>query len=169
MVRKKTYDTEGLAYFVTFSCYKRRRFLDDKQVRQIVISILASQLAKQNGCCIGFVIMPDHVHAIVWFPENGQLSHFMKQWKQRSSVNIKRFFKQNLNTYFYSFNVSDPIWQARYYSFNLYSEKKIKQKLEYMHNNPVKSKLVIIPTDWVHSSARYYYNGKSVGVDIRWP
>ena len=33
--------------------------------------------------------MPEQVHAIVWFPEPDQLSHFMKQWKQPSSVGIK--------------------------------------------------------------------------------
>jgi putative transposase len=37
---------------------------------------------------------------------------------------------------------SDPFWQAKYYSFNLYSETKASEKLDYMHLNPVKPALL---------------------------
>jgi len=96
MVKRRIHDDEGHAQFVTFSCYRRRRLLDHPRARQVVISLLATELAVHDGACCGFVVMPDHVHAIVWFRENGRLSHFMKQWKQESSVLLKRLVRGQL-------------------------------------------------------------------------
>ena len=39
-------------------------------------------------------------------------------------------------------------WQRRFYDFNTFTEKKIWQKLEYMHLNPVKRGLVNHPGHW---------------------
>jgi len=169
MVKRKIYDKEGHdVHFVTFSCYKRRRLLDHDDAKRIVIAILGSQLKNQNGKCIGFVIMPDHVHALLWFPNNNQLSNFMKQWKRLSSFRIKKLLKNNLQKYFSTFDSSDPIWQARYYGFNIFNERKLLEKLQYMHANPVKAKLAECPCDWGYSSARYYEQGSSVGVQLEW-
>ena len=53
-------------------------------------------------------------------------------------------------------------WQRRYYDFNVYSRAKAKEKLHYMHANPVKEKLVQHPGDWPWSSWCYCYRGKGV-------
>ena len=74
MKYRSLYDQENHAYYVTFSCYKRWRFLDNIFAERIVVSVLGAQLARQNGKCAGFVIMPDHVHAIIWFLQVNQLS-----------------------------------------------------------------------------------------------
>lgn len=60
----------------------------------------------------------------------------------------------------------DPVWQAKYYCFNVYSEKKVREKLAYMHHNPVKAGLIDHPEDWRFGSARWYLLGKPVGVPI---
>jgi putative transposase len=46
--------------------------------------------------------------------------------------------------------------QARFYDFNLWSTKKVLEKLEYMHENPVKRKLVLRAKDSTWSSWRHY-------------
>jgi putative transposase len=97
--------------------------------------------------------MPDHVHAVVWFEETEKLSVFMNQWKRRSSMNIKQLFRQKLTAYFKKMQSDDPVCQARYYSFNVYAEAKVKEKLAYMHHNSVKSGLVVKPEDWQFGSA----------------
>ena len=97
MTERKIYDKEGHAHYVTLICYKRRRLLDDSMASRIVIGVLNDQLKKQKGACSGFVIMPDHVHAIVWFTESNQISHFMKQWKHRTSYQIKQSLSKYLN------------------------------------------------------------------------
>jgi putative transposase len=47
-------------------------------------------------------------------------------------------------------------WQPRFYDFNVYSAKKKREKLEYMHANPVKRGLVGNPSAWVWSSFSFY-------------
>lgn len=163
------YDIEGHAFFVTFSCYKRRSLLQDDVAKGIVIGIMHSQLKKQNGKCSGFVILDDHVHAIIWFCESGQLSNFMKQWKQRSSVKIKVLIRKSLNQYESMINIEEPVWQRKYYSFNLYSSSKLLEKIHYMHANPVRRGLVKHPEDWKYSSARFFLQRKSVGLPIELP
>ncbi len=113
MPRKRTYDREGHAHFVTFSCYRRRRLFDHDRCKKVVLGVLNSQLVLQSGRCVGFVVMPDHVHAIVWFPEPDQISHCMKQWKQRSSVEIKRLFHGSVSSYARTIDPDEPIRQER--------------------------------------------------------
>jgi len=49
------------------------------------------------------------------------------------------------------------VWNRRGYHMNILSDKKISEKLDYMHNNPAVSGLVAQPGDWPCSSWRYYY------------
>jgi putative transposase len=153
---------------VTFSCYRRRRLLDHDRAKRIVLGVLHSQLTLQRGRCVDFVVMPDHVHAILWFPEPDQISHFMKQWKQRSSVQIKRWVASRLPRYAARIDPADPVWQARYHDFNVFTRQKLEEKLLYMHENPVRAGLVQHPCEWPWSSARYYTWGRSVGVRVGW-
>ena len=169
MTQRRIYDDERHAQFVTFSCYKKRKLLNPDRAKRIVIGTLGSRLAIQKGICIGFVVMPDHVHALLWFDELGQLSLFMNKWKDQTSSRIKDLFRRDHAEYFAKLNDDDPVWQPRYYSFNVFSEKKIFEKLDYMHLNPVRGGLVDGACDWPWSSARWHLQGKSVGLQIRMP
>jgi REP element-mobilizing transposase RayT len=51
-------------------------------------------------------------------------------------------------------------WQRRFYDFNVWSSGKVREKLEYMHANPVKRKLVQHPKHWPWSSWSHYENGR---------
>ncbi|MBI4962929.1 MAG: transposase [Desulfomonile tiedjei] len=164
---RRIYDEPGHVHFVTFSCFKRRRLLDDDHAKSIVTGNLARQLAKRESRCFGFVVMPDHVHALLWFPSNGVLSDLIKWWKQRSSFEIKQLLEGRTQRYADAIDLRDPVWQPRYYDFNVYSEEKLLEKLEYMHSNPVKAGFVDVPCDWEFSSARFYATGELVGVPIR--
>jgi putative transposase len=168
MVRRRIYDSELYAHFVTFSCFKRRRRLDHDRARKIVLGVLHAELSKQHARCVGFVLMPDHVHAIVWFPQPSQLGLFMKQWKQRSSFSLKRFQRSELAGYGAAIGKEDPFWQRKYYAFHIHSREKLEEKLHYMHMNPVRSGLVERAVEWSWSSARWYEQGRDVGVPIHW-
>ena len=168
MSSPRQYDDQLYAHFITFSCYRRRRTLDHDQAKRILLGVLSSELERVAARCVGFVVMPDHVHAVVWFPVTGQLSQFLKQWKQRSSVRIKQFLQTELPQYAASVPETDAIWQARYYAFQIYSRDKLEEKLRYMHLNPVRAGLVEKAIDWQWSSARWYELGRTVGVPIQW-
>ncbi|MBL6705854.1 MAG: transposase [Planctomycetaceae bacterium] len=168
MTKRRIIDDNLYAHFITFSCHKRRRLLDHDHTKRIVLGVLNKQLERQTARCAGFVVMPDHVHAIVWFPETRQLSRFMHGWKRISSYNIRRWLEDGKARYLEAINPSDPFWQPKYYSFEIYSRVKIEEKLTCMHQNPVRAGLVERPVDWKWSSARWYDRQQTVGVPIEW-
>ena len=55
------------------------------------------------------------------------------------------------------------IWERSALSVSLFSKKVFEQKLEYIHNNPVKAGLCLLPETYKYSSASFYYNE-----DKRW-
>jgi putative transposase len=57
-------------------------------------------------------------------------------------------------------------WQARFYDFNVYSSCKVREKLEYMHANPMKRGLVKNPSAWMWSSFLFYEKGEAGLVKI---
>jgi putative transposase len=61
---------------------------------------------------------------------------------------------------------ADPFWQARYYDFNVWGERKFVEKLRYIHRNPVQRGLVERPEDWEWSSFRHYSTGEASPVEI---
>jgi hypothetical protein len=48
------------------------------------------------------------------------------------------------------------VWQDGYHAEHIYSNFYIKQKINYIHDNSVKEKLVALPEDYYFSSARNY-------------
>ena len=53
-----------------------------------------------------------------------------------------------LPTYFTGFGPGERLWQPKSYVFHVYSERKLREKLDYMHTNPVKAGLVQRAEDW---------------------
>ena len=53
--------------------------------------------------------------------------------------------------------IKSKIWQKSFYDFPIYSDHKFQEKLNYIHNNPLKAGLVIDPADYPWSSWRNYY------------
>jgi REP element-mobilizing transposase RayT len=53
-------------------------------------------------------------------------------------------------------------WQRRYYDFNVHTQAKLKEKLPYMHENPIKEKLVERASVWPWSSWSYYATGEGL-------
>jgi REP-associated tyrosine transposase len=61
---------------------------------------------------------------------------------------------------------AEPFWQARYYDFNVWSNRKRIEKLRYMHRNPVARALVARPEEWPWSTFRHYATGIEGVVEI---
>jgi hypothetical protein len=62
------------------------------------------------------------------------------------------------------------VWQESFYDFNVYTEEKLHEKLNYMHNNPVAWGLVDDPGDYLYSSYRNYFgnNDDDLPIEIDW-
>ncbi len=166
MPSRRIYDQELFTHFITFSCYHRRRLLELDHPKRIVLGVLNEQLEKQSATCVGFVVMPDHVHALLWFSQVGQLSRFMQGWKRRSSFHIHEWWKTMDFSYGQAIDAGDPVWQRKYYSFEINNRNKLEEKLQYLHLNPVRAGMVDRAVDWKWSSARWYESQRTVGVSL---
>ena len=51
------------------------------------------------------------------------------------------------------------IWKRKPLQVDLYTPSVFEQKLNYIHNNPVKAGLCKYPEEYHYSSARFYENG----------
>jgi len=73
-----------------------------------------------------------------------------------SSFRIRRWYAEHAPNYFSEFGAGDRFWQTKSYTFHIYRERKLQEKLEYIHLNPVRAGLVAKAEDWRWSSARWY-------------
>jgi putative transposase len=140
-------------HFLTFSCYRRRPNLNNDAARDTFVSALERVRVYHQLCVYGYVIMPEHVHLLVNEPEHGTLAQALQSLKQGVARRL-------------ALRAKDSFWQARYYDFNVWSEKKFIEKLRYIYRNPVHRGLVARPEDWQWSSFRHYASGEIGVVEI---
>jgi putative transposase len=114
---------------------------------------------------LGFVVMPEHIHLLVSEPEESSLSAALQILKQEvARILLKKPKKRvpgQLMLGFAGLEKERHLWQRRFYDFNVWSESKFNEKLNYMHANPVKRGLVLHPKDWPWSSWSHYAKGKT--------
>jgi putative transposase len=135
----KRYQKSGHLHFITFSCYRRLPYLASDKAKQVFTERLEKTRLKHEFEVIAYVVMPEHVHLLLTEPPNVSLDVALKSLKQETS----RILKGN----------RDHFWQARYYDFNVFTTRKIKEKIDYIHTNPVIRGLASEPEDWRWSSA----------------
>jgi hypothetical protein len=53
-------------------------------------------------------------------------------------------------------NKNRKFWQVGNHAIELFSEKFVTDKINYIHNNPVEAGFVNEPQEWIYSSAKNY-------------
>jgi putative transposase len=161
---KRYYGKEDL-HFITFSCYRRLPLLKTARARDIFVHELDKVRGEMGFRLVGYVVMPEHVHLLMSEPKQGTPSSVLHKLKLRVSRKMRKRRRHRtaaqLRLPFAEW--SEPpraFWQARFYDFNVYSRGKMKEKLNYMHANPVIRKLVKHPWDWPWSSWSFYAKGE---------
>jgi putative transposase len=153
-------------HFITFTCYQRRKFLASMNSRNITTRILGEVRDRFRFKLIGYVLVPDHVHLIISEPPGATPGKAMQVFKQRVSRLLRGSRRRNRWQLCLAFPDQSPphrrFWQRRYFDMNLYSAYMIRQKLDYIHANPVKEKLVTHPKDWPWSSWAAYVGKESL-------
>ncbi len=149
----KRFQQSRQLHFVTFSCYRRKAKLSTSSTRGRFEEALEQTRRQYEFFVIGYVVMPEHVHILVSEPRNAVLSRAIQSLKQSVARRL-------------GLRAGEPFWQARYYDFNVWSERKRTEKLRYMHRNPVKRGLVNSPEEWEWSSFNHYLTGVAGVVEI---
>jgi putative transposase len=170
-------------HFITCSCYHRQSQLGTPERRDLFLRILEEARQKYRFVIHGYVVMPEHFHLLMTEPEQGDPSVVMKVLKERFTKKLRTEVGVEGGTegapLIASFAMSGflrpesaPVWQKRFYDFNLWTEDKHIEKLRYMHRNPVKRGLVGRPEQWKWSSFRSYLFGEAGLVRVKfqeWP
>jgi putative transposase len=141
-------------HFITCSCYRRLPLFSSVRARNLFVKILGQVRDRYQFKLVGYVVMPEHIHLLIGEPPIGTPSTVMQVLKQRVSRRLRckprnRVFSGQLKLPFRQAHDFLPqFWQPRFYDFNVWSQSKFVEKLNYMHMNPLKRKLVTHPRDW---------------------
>ena len=132
---------------------------------------------------IGYVVMPEHVHILVLPQERGSdevvpISTVLHDLKGLSGKGCKEALrsvwreKRSLGTQPLDAWTVGPgskrFWKPRGHDFNVLSEAKVLEKLDYIHRNPVRRELVDRPEQWRWSSYRFYELGDDSTIGMDW-
>ncbi len=175
MSRKYKFHNPSAAYFVSFATV----YWIDVFVRQTYFTILQEAIkhckTKKGMKVFAYCFMPSHVH-LIFRSENDNPSGLLMDFKGFTARKVIKEIKENSlesrkewllwmmeRAGEKNSNVSKrQFWQQHNKPIELWSAKVIKQKIDYIHNNPVKSGFVTDPVDWKYSSARNYADDDSV-------
>ena len=153
-------------YFYTETINGFKHLLIEDEFKMIVINSLKYLVDKGLVTIYGYVIMPNHIH-LIWYinQTNGKESpsgSFAKftahQFKKQLAVSCPHLLTE------YSVEKEDrhyQFWKRDPLAIALTSESNMLQKLDYMHNNPIREKwnLCKYPEEYRWSSAAFYQTG----------
>lgn len=126
-------------------------------------------LTQQGLKVYGFVVLENHLHLIV---QSEQLDRDMARFKSYTARpliayldqhNVQQILEQ-LGFYkkAHKNDLAYQLWQEGYHPEWIQNTAMMQQKLEYIHQNPVKRGYVDKPEHWRYSSARNYLGLESV-------
>ena len=144
--------SEG-TYFVTFTTM-RWYYLFDRHDRWDILADSLSYCQQHKGLEInGYVFMLNHCHMIFTSPDSiGLVRDFKRQTTKDLKANIQKSEPRVLEL-FQDDRGAIQIWQSGNAPKRIENPAFYLQKLEYLHNNPVRKRYVARPEHWVWSSA----------------
>src|SRR2546423_8733160 len=124
-------------YFVTFNTALRARILTSPEIHHS-FRVFCRRAYEQHDVAVGrYVIMPDHVHFFVAFPQTGlTLSKWVQSLRSVLGKELLRLGCQK------------PHWQEGFFDHLLRSAESYAEKWEYVRMNPVRAGLCRQPEDW---------------------
>jgi REP element-mobilizing transposase RayT len=154
-------------YFITTSTRLWIPILFNETIFDIILASLKYCQANKGLRVHGYVIMINHLHAIIGHNDYDQIPNIMRDFKRHTSTEIKNYLSSlgDFSQLFWIKRFHDRergdnrIWQEGYHPVAIKSGGFFKQKLDYIHFNPVKKGFVTQPEHWKYSSARNYILG----------
>ncbi|MBI5913991.1 MAG: transposase [Bacteroidetes bacterium] len=175
-MRYKILDQHGLN-FLTLTVVEWIDLFTRKAFADIVIESLR-YCQKSKGLEIyAFVLMPSHMHLIVRAGSEDELSSILQSFKSFTASNIIAYLKDTtqpesrrewlLNHFEFNArknktNSQHQVWQRGNHPIILFSPHVIRQKLEYVHLNPVEAGIVAFAEHYLLCSASNYVTGKGI-------
>ena len=140
-------------YFLTFTI-KNWYYIFDRYYRWNILSDSLKYCQKNKGLKLyGFVFMLNHIHLIVY---SDDVSGFIRDFKRFTSGELRKNIQNtepSILKIFLNKNNTYEFWQKTNMPKFIETESFFKNKLEYIHNNPVRKNYVVMPEYWYWSSA----------------
>ena len=170
---KQTIPYSHGTFFITFTCYKWLSLIDKVNGYDLVYKWF-DYLKSQGHFINAFVIMPNHVHAVISFIETEQsINNIIGNGKRFMAYDIIKRLKENNELSLLGSladavekkrkanNKKHEVWELSFDWKHCSNDKFTQQKIDYIHVNPCKGKwnLCEVPEQYNHSSARYYLTG----------
>jgi len=138
----------GSIHFVTTTTQIRGDVFTDDRICREVLELFEWYRNKFSVDCLGYVLMPDHLHAIL-HQEQAEIviPPLMQSFKKLTSRRCRpvRF-------------PAATLWHSRYDDVPVPGTEAVRTKLEYIHANPIRRGLVERAEDYPWSSARDYFD-----------
>lgn len=161
-------------HFVTLQVVEWVDIFSRENYRKIIIENL-EYCRKNKGLEIyGWVIMSNHVHLLLK-SNTEELSNTLRDFKSFTSKKILEAIENGNESrkewmlklfkdaaFKHKRNSEYQFWTHENHAEHIFSNKFMEQKLEYIHNNPVRAGIVEKPEEYRYSSAIDYANGKGL-------
>ena len=172
-VRRNIANNDG-TYFITFTCTNWLPLFEIANAYNSIYNWF-NVLKNDGHFIIGYVIMPNHLHAIISFKNIGKsINSIVSNGKRFIAYEIVKKLEQQKNTIILQqlskarnateikANKKHKVFKTSFDWKCCDSDKFIEQKLQYIHSNPCKDKwnLVDNSIDYLHCSAKYYLTGQ---------
>jgi putative transposase len=157
MASSKQYEVD----FFTATILEWKPLLSHDCYKDIVISSIRNLVQRKIVAIHAFVIMNNHMH-ILWhvihpYKRKDVQRDMLKYTAQTIIRELKNTHPHFLNDYYVGAKDRQyQIWERNPLTISIWSEEVLKQKLEYIHNNPVKAELCAMAEDYKYSSASVY-------------
>jgi putative transposase len=166
--RCRRLDEPWQAHHLTFSCFRRQPFFLGRQSPDWFLECLDTARRLAGFDLWAYVIMPEHVHLVILPHDEAAIRDILFRMKRPMTAKVLnwvtghnpefliRMTRRHANgTSTYHF------WQAGGgYDRNLRSAREIYEKIGYVHDNPVRRKLVPAAELWTWSSAQCWLTGQ---------
>jgi len=163
------YDQYGM-YFLTFTVVDWVDVFTRKLYRDIVIDSLNYCIREKQLCVYGYVVMTNHVHLIAQ-SKSGKLSDTIRDLKKFTARKILEAIANEPESrrewllHRFEWNASQhernskyQVWTHENHAICIISEKFFRQKLEYIHQNPLRAGWVEREEDYLYSSAKALFS-----------
>jgi putative transposase len=176
---RNNFEKHGEVFFVTSTVVGFIEIFKIDSLCEIMIEKLRFYQDRGDFILLAYVIMPDHFHLVINTKNDKTISECVGNLKRITSREITAALRK-LNNWDFLAKLDraaaleathdSRIWKHRFDSLVILNEDTLRQKIEYIHNNPVRAGLATKPSDWFYSSARNYEGMDDVPifVDTEW-
>ena len=160
----------GALHFVTGNVLDRRQIFRTDKNCEAFLKILQELREKMETKLCSFVLMPDHFH-LVSNPRNGRIIEWTGALKSMTAKALTQICPAD---WFIQPSGENQVWHESFKALALWSHWMIWQKVNYIHSNPLRAKLVASTKDYRWSSFHSIYGGTDDPLlqpdkDWRWP